>query len=62
MLYSGVLQRAGVLREIVRSPCVGICAPTFAPDLIPHIDTANNDNASVCQSVDTVQLHTVDWA
>lgn len=62
MLYSGILLRAGFLREIVRCPCDGTCAPTSAPDLTLRIGTADNDNASVCQSVDTAQLRTVDWA
>lgn len=62
MLYSHVLSRVGLLREIVRSPCVGTCALTSAPDPTPHIDTVGNDNVSACQSVDTAQLRTVDWA
>lgn len=62
MLYSGVLPRAELLQEIVRCPCAGTYAPTFAPDPAPHIGTADNDNVSACQNVDTAQLRTVDWA
>jgi len=61
MFYSDDLPRAGLLREIVRCPCVGTCAPTSAPDPTRHIGTADNDNASACQSVDTAQHRTVDW-